>query len=207
MALLFVRDIDGASLVDAQWAITCNDSSSHPGPVAAGDLARDLEAAISPDWCLLGVVHARRLCWLAAPREEPVTNLHPVGAPPVLVIGNTGDPNTPIEEARRARQHLSGCEPRHLEGMGPHLAAKWPDRCLRTRFADVIPTEPPPAADDYVQLKGVVSLPASGRVAVSSGRADPGVVELSATCDSAGRVLVVASLVVHDDLDRALRAE
>ena len=33
--------------------------------------------------------------------REPVSDLRPVGAPPVLVIGNTGDPNTPIEEARQ----------------------------------------------------------------------------------------------------------
>ena len=44
LALEFVVDIDGAPLVDAQWAITCNDTAGHPGPVAAGALARMLAA-------------------------------------------------------------------------------------------------------------------------------------------------------------------
>ena len=35
LALLFVTDIDGSSLVDALWAITCNDASAHPGPMEA----------------------------------------------------------------------------------------------------------------------------------------------------------------------------
>jgi hypothetical protein len=34
---------------------------------------------------------------------EPVADLHPRGTPPILVIGNTGDPNTPVINA----QHLA----------------------------------------------------------------------------------------------------
>ena len=30
LALGFVVDIDGSPLVDAQWAITCNDTVDHP---------------------------------------------------------------------------------------------------------------------------------------------------------------------------------
>jgi hypothetical protein len=40
-----------------------------------------------------------------------------------------------------------------VEGMGSHMAAQWPDRCLRTRFVDVLPTEKSPAAGNFVQLK------------------------------------------------------
>jgi pimeloyl-ACP methyl ester carboxylesterase len=36
-----------------------------------------------------------------------VTDLHPAGTPPILVIGNTGDPNTPIIGAR----HLAAIFP------------------------------------------------------------------------------------------------
>ena len=42
LAREFVVDIDGAPLVDAQWAITCNDTVDHPGPRAAGTLARTI---------------------------------------------------------------------------------------------------------------------------------------------------------------------
>ena len=44
LALGFATDIDGAPLVDPQWAIICNDAASHPGPVAAGNQARALSA-------------------------------------------------------------------------------------------------------------------------------------------------------------------
>ncbi len=100
LALLFVDDIDGAPLVDALWAITCNDAPDHPGPVAAGDLARALQArypligAYSVTYTLGGCLY-----WPQA--RQPVRDLHPTRAPPILVIGNTGDPNTPITEARQ----------------------------------------------------------------------------------------------------------
>ena len=47
LALDFATDIDGAPLVDPLWAITCNDAAVHPGPVAAGDLARTLSRPLS----------------------------------------------------------------------------------------------------------------------------------------------------------------
>ena len=89
LALLFAVDIDRTPLVDAQWAITCNDTSGHPGPVAAGAEARALAAR----YPLLGgyVVNLNLggcVAWPAGRR--PVAALHPVDAPPVLVIGNTG---------------------------------------------------------------------------------------------------------------------
>lgn len=100
LALSFVRNTDGSSLVDALWAITCNDAVTHPGPVAAGNLARSLSArypligGYSVTYTLGGCV-----AWPAA--RQPVTDIHPAGAPPVLVIGNTGDPNTPMIEAKQ----------------------------------------------------------------------------------------------------------
>ena len=40
--------------------------------------------------------------------RQPVSDSHPTGAPPVLVIGNTGDPNTPLVGGR----HLAALYPR-----------------------------------------------------------------------------------------------
>jgi pimeloyl-ACP methyl ester carboxylesterase len=100
VALTLVRDIDGAPLVDAQWAITCNDAATHPGPVAAGNLARELNARY-PLIGAFSVTYTMGGC-VAWPRaRQPVIDLHPAGAPPTLVIGNTGDPNTPIIEAKQ----------------------------------------------------------------------------------------------------------
>jgi pimeloyl-ACP methyl ester carboxylesterase len=106
LSLEFVTDINGASLVDALWAVTCNDAAVHPGPAQAGTLAFDLArrypllGGYASTYTMGGCV-----AW-PAPRH-PVTDIHPVGTPPVLVIGNTGDPNTPIIGAR----HLTAAIP------------------------------------------------------------------------------------------------
>jgi pimeloyl-ACP methyl ester carboxylesterase len=107
LALEFVVDVDGAPLVDAQWAITCNDTTGHPGPVSAGDQARALAAR----YPLLGgyaVNYNLGGCIAWPDGRRPVTAEHPVAAPPVLVLGNTGDPNTPLVGAR----HLATAFPR-----------------------------------------------------------------------------------------------
>jgi pimeloyl-ACP methyl ester carboxylesterase len=99
MALLFDTDIDGAPLVDALWAITCNDAARHPDPATAGTLARSLAGR----YPLIGAYAATYtmggcVSW-PSPRQ-PVTDLHPIGTPPILLIGNTGDPNTPLVNTR-----------------------------------------------------------------------------------------------------------
>ena len=38
------------------------------------------------------------VAWPAA--RQPVTDVHPDGTPPIMVIGNTGDPNTPLIGAK-----------------------------------------------------------------------------------------------------------
>jgi len=109
LALEFVIDIDGAPLVDAQWAITCNDTVDHTGPLAAGTLARSLAAR----YPLIGgyaVTYNLGGCVTWPNGRQPVSDTHPTAAPPVLVIGNTGDPNTPIVGGR------------HLAELFPHAS-------------------------------------------------------------------------------------
>ncbi len=106
LALAFATDTNGAPLVDPQWAIACNDAAIHPGPVAAGNLARTLNAR----YPLIGgysVTYTMGGCvsWPAA--TQPVTDVHPKGTPAIMVIGNTGDPNTPIIGAK----HLAAIFP------------------------------------------------------------------------------------------------
>ena len=106
LSLGFANDIDGAPLVDPQWAIACNDASSHPGPLAAGSLARSLDARF-PLIGAYSVTYTMGGCVSWPTAREPVADIHPRGTPPVLVIGNTGDPNTPIIGAR----HLAAIFP------------------------------------------------------------------------------------------------
>ena len=109
LALGFVVDIDGSPLVDAQWAIVCNDTVDHPTPVLAGGLARSL----AQQWPLIGgyaVTYNLGGCVTWPNGHQPVSDTHPTAAPPVLVIGNTGDPNTPLIGAK------------HLAALFPHAS-------------------------------------------------------------------------------------
>jgi pimeloyl-ACP methyl ester carboxylesterase len=149
LALEFVTDINGASLVDSLWAITCNDAGSHPGPVAAGTLARQLASAdpliggYAATYALGGCVS-----WPAA--RQPVMNVHPTESPPTLVVGNTGDPNTPLVGAT----HLAALFPRASQLIWNGWGHTWllsanQDACMRQHITAYL-------------LEG--TLPASGTV-------------------------------------------
>ncbi len=105
LALDLEEDLDGSSLVGPEWTITCNDAASAPGPAAAGRLARSLAGrdgaigAFAVTYLAAGCVD-----WPAPP--DPVTALAVHGAPTLLVLGNTGDPNTPYVAARRLTRAL-----------------------------------------------------------------------------------------------------
>jgi pimeloyl-ACP methyl ester carboxylesterase len=98
-------DLDGKSLVSALWAITCNDALKHPNSLQAGALARAL-AAKYPLEGAVGVANYLEGCvsWPAA--KEPITKVHVKDGPPLVVIGNTGDPNTPYVAAQQLTRAL-----------------------------------------------------------------------------------------------------
>lgn len=94
LSLAFEEDLDGSSLVGPQWTYACNDATQRPTPVAAGNLARSLAGRYGA----IGgyaVTYDLGACteWPAA--TDPVTGVRVKGGGPILVIGNTGDPNTP----------------------------------------------------------------------------------------------------------------
>jgi pimeloyl-ACP methyl ester carboxylesterase len=100
-------DTNGKSLVGALWTITCNDAATHPDAGATAALARSLEKR-DP----LGGAEAVANNLIACPgwtgTTEPVAHLHRVSAPTPLVIGNTGDPNTPYAAARDLTSVIGG---------------------------------------------------------------------------------------------------
>jgi pimeloyl-ACP methyl ester carboxylesterase len=94
MALNLWTDIDGTSLVDPYWALTCNDNPERPSAASEGDLARTMEAS-NPGTGAFAVAYEEGGCSSWPPAHDPVIGSPAVGAPPILVIGGVADPNTP----------------------------------------------------------------------------------------------------------------
>jgi pimeloyl-ACP methyl ester carboxylesterase len=94
MALNLWTDIDGTSLVDPYWALTCNDNPDRPSAASEADLARTMEAS-NPGTGAFAVAYDLAGCSSWPPAHDPVIGSPARGAPPILVIGGTGDPNTP----------------------------------------------------------------------------------------------------------------
>ena len=123
LALAFATDTNGAPLVDPQWAITCNDAAIHPGPVAAGNLARTLNAR----YPLIGgysVTYTMGGCvsWPAA--TQPVTDVHPKGTPADHGHRQHRRPQHPDHRSQASGRHLPHRQHGDVEGVGPHLAAQ-----------------------------------------------------------------------------------
>jgi pimeloyl-ACP methyl ester carboxylesterase len=145
LALELETDIDGAPLVDPLWAITCNDTAVHPGPIAAGDQARALAAkypligAYAVNYTMGGCVS-----WPAGRR--PVAGIHPEDVPPILVVGNTGDPNTPIIGARHLAALLPASRLLTWRGWGhTWLLSGSADPCMQRLVTNYLfGTGPPP---------------------------------------------------------------
>jgi pimeloyl-ACP methyl ester carboxylesterase len=107
VALMLETDLNGNSLVGPLWTITCNDAATHPDAGATAALARSLEARYP-----LGGAEAVANNLIGCPgwtgADETVAHIHPVSAPTPLVIGNTGDPNTPYPAARDLTSAVGG---------------------------------------------------------------------------------------------------
>jgi len=107
VALGLETDLDGTSLVGPLWTITCNDAVAHPDAAATAALARRLDAR-DP----LGGAEAVANNLIGCPgwprSGEAIARLGPVRAPTALVIGNTGDPNTPYASARALASTIAG---------------------------------------------------------------------------------------------------
>jgi pimeloyl-ACP methyl ester carboxylesterase len=136
--LQFETDVDGAPLVDALWAITCNDAAAHPGPVAAGDLARALHAR-NPLVGAYAVTYTMGGCVSWPGARSPVVGVHPRGTPPILVIGNTGDPNTPYVGAQHLAAIFSTARLLTWRGWGhTWLLSGSGDQCMQQRVVSYL---------------------------------------------------------------------
>jgi pimeloyl-ACP methyl ester carboxylesterase len=94
VALGLETDLNGSSLVGPLWTITCNDAASHPNATVTASLAQKLASRFP-----LGGAEAVANNLIGCPGWTDTTgsvkHLASIRSNPPLVIGNTGDPNTP----------------------------------------------------------------------------------------------------------------
>jgi pimeloyl-ACP methyl ester carboxylesterase len=147
LSLDFELDIDGTSLVGPQWAYACNDAAAHPGLAAASKLARTLARRYGPVGAY-AVTYTLGGCvdWPRA--ADPVTDVRVAGGPPIVVIGNTGDPNTPHSAAVALAHALGTARLVTWRGWGhTWLLNGSSDPCMqRVVVGYLVGTRPPAAA-------------------------------------------------------------
>ncbi|HXQ61815.1 MAG TPA: alpha/beta fold hydrolase [Acidimicrobiales bacterium] len=144
VAVTLETDLNGQSLVGPLWTITCNDAATHPDATATAALARSL-AARDP----LGGAEAVANNLIACPGwtgdRGPVAHLHPNGAPTPLVIGNTGDPNTPYAAARDLTSAIGGRLVTFVGYGHSWLLNGSTNACMRTVVGDYLVSDSLPA--------------------------------------------------------------
>jgi len=109
VALGLETDLNGSSLVGPLWAITCNDAESHPSATATAALARTLGSQFP-----LGGAEAVANNLIGCPgwinSGGSIGHLFVIRSQPPLVVGNTGDPNTPYAGAHLLAHAVGGIE-------------------------------------------------------------------------------------------------
>ena len=123
------RQDDGeySNLVEAHKAVTCLDSASERDPEHHIGLADNFEAEapfFGRPASQFGLFCA---FWEAEP--EPLVAPRASGAPPILVIGTTGDPATPYKWAVSLSQQLESGVLLTRDGEG-HLAYRYGNTCI-----------------------------------------------------------------------------
>jgi pimeloyl-ACP methyl ester carboxylesterase len=130
MALGFFTDLDGSSLVGPLWSYTCEDTASHPTAAAATALAVRLQQH-DPRLGAEAVTYNLGGCIGWSGPSHPVRAGRAAGAPPILVIGNRGDPNTPFSGAVQLAHQLSSGRLVEWDGWGHTWLLNGPgDACM-----------------------------------------------------------------------------
>jgi pimeloyl-ACP methyl ester carboxylesterase len=106
-ALGLETDLNGSSLVGALWSITCNDAADHPSARATASLTRRL-ASRYPFGGAEAVANNLIGCPGWSDSTGALPHLVALRSRPPLVIGNTGDPNTPYAAAHLLAAAVGG---------------------------------------------------------------------------------------------------
>lgn len=107
VAIGLENDLNGNSLVGPLWSITCNDATDHPSAASTASLARRL-AARYPLGGAEAVANNLIGCPGWGPSPNAVAHLSVIHTQPPLVVGNTGDPNTPYAAAHLLAAAVGG---------------------------------------------------------------------------------------------------
>jgi pimeloyl-ACP methyl ester carboxylesterase len=86
-------------VLESFWAVSCLDGPVVTGVDAAAELEREA-VAVAPRMGAFIVNNSLPCSVWPVPAEPPVGRLTAAGAPPILVIGTTEDPATPLAQAR-----------------------------------------------------------------------------------------------------------
>ncbi len=130
MALGFFTDLDGSSLVGPLWSYTCEDAATHPTAAAATALAARLQQRY-PRLGAETVTYNLGGCIGWSGPSHPVRAGRAAGAPPILVIGNRHDPNTPFSGAVQLAHQLSSGHLVEWDGWGHTWLLNGPgDTCM-----------------------------------------------------------------------------
>ncbi|MGA8726624.1 MAG: alpha/beta fold hydrolase [Acidimicrobiales bacterium] len=107
VALGLETDLNGHSLVGPLWTITCNDVAVHPNATATASLGQKL-ASRFPFGGTEAVANNLIGCPGWTDSTGSVRHLGVIRSNPPLVIGNTGDPNTPYAAAHLLAVTIGG---------------------------------------------------------------------------------------------------
>ncbi|MCZ7526348.1 MAG: alpha/beta hydrolase [Acidimicrobiia bacterium] len=136
------RDPDGSydNSQEAFWAIGCLDGGLAPDEIdAVAEQAATASPFFGPSTVYLGIVCTT---WPYPAVEVPT--VRGAGAPPIVVIGTTGDPATPLRWARALADQLESARLVVFEGEG-HTAFPSFDGCLDGAVVDYLVDLVPPA--------------------------------------------------------------
>ncbi len=130
MALGFFTDLDGSSLLGPLWSYTCEDAVAPTGAAAATRLALQLQQRY-PRLGAEAVTYNLGGCIGWSGPSHPVRAGRAAGAPPILVVGNKGDPNTPFSGAVQLAHQLSSGHLVEWDGWGHTWLLNGPgDTCM-----------------------------------------------------------------------------
>lgn len=116
--------------VEATQAINCVDRPPYDGGAAAYDRARAELAVTAPNFGPLNVTISQPCLYWPAPVTGTVGPIRAAGAPPILLVGGTGDPATPYSWAQSLARQMESATLLTYEGDGHTVYGDGTSACI-----------------------------------------------------------------------------